>query len=152
MIWSKKARQWQNLALFLSFRFKVLALSAWNESRYGPEKNPYLGTLPLFNFLYLTGLDPAGPLFKRAKVNKRLDASHAVFVDAIHTDTRLLRLEKVLGLPVHFTVFATGTNMRMAKSDFYPNDGYHQPGCKRITFGKYLLIRMCIQTAMPCFK
>lgn len=98
----------------------------------------------------MTGLDPAGPLFKRAKVNKRLDASHAVFVDAIHTDTRLLRLEKVLGLPVHFTVFATGTNMRMAKSDFYPNDGYHQPGCKSIASGRYLLTS--IRTAIPCFK
>ena len=89
--------------------------------------------------LYLTGLDPAGPLFERGKVSDRLDASHAVFVDAIHTDTRLIRLERVIGLPVHVTVFAIGTNMRMAKSDFYANDGYHQPGCKSITFGTYLL-------------
>ena len=56
----------------------------------------------------------------------------------------------MLGLPVHFTVFATGTNMRMAKSDFYPNDGYHQPGCKSIASGRYLLTS--IRTAIPCFK
>lgn len=86
-------------------------------------------------FLINTGLDPAGPLFERWPVNNGLDASHAAFVDAIHTDTRLVRLEKLLGLEIKGTLFGIGTNMRMAKSDFYPNDGFYQPGCKNVTVG-----------------
>ena len=100
---------------------------------------------------YLTGLDPAGPLISKIEKNKRLDASHAVFVDAIHTDTRSI----VLNIPgFRKTLFSLGTNMRMAKSDFYPNDGYDQPGCKTNFnfFGKYLLILTFIWNFIPCFE
>lgn len=36
---------------------------------------------------YFSGLDPAGPLFDKYHTAARLDASDAIFVDVIHTDT-----------------------------------------------------------------
>ena len=124
---SEKHKQSQNLALTKFF------LSFWS-------------------FLYLTGLDPAGPLISGIEKKNRLDPSHAVFVDAIHTDTRLITLEENLLTGYRWEFFFLGTNKRMAKSDFYPNDGYEQPGCAKITIGTYFLILTFIWNVIPCFK
>jgi len=63
----------------------------------------------------ITGLDPANPYFETKHITKRLDASDAAFVDAIHTG--------VTGL------IAPGTLDRSAHIDFAPNGGGNQPGC-----------------------
>lgn len=84
------------------------------------------------------GLDPAGPLFENCNANDRLDAAHASFVDVIHTDTRLMTTFDTSRLRLSEDLFKLGTNMRLGDSDFYPNDGYTQPGCKKITLRKYL--------------
>ncbi|XP_034245131.1 pancreatic lipase-related protein 2-like [Thrips palmi] len=69
----------------------------------------------------ITGLDPAGPLFKDGREN-RLDKSHAAFVDIIHTCGNVFGYHDPIG-----------------HADFYPNGGgAFQPGCllADITTGK----------------
>lgn len=63
-------------------------------------------------------MDPAGPFFDNTHPAVRLDPSDAEFVDCIHTDGSSIFS---LGL---------GTPEPMGHVDFYPNGGYHQPGCK----------------------
>lgn len=59
---------------------------------------------------FLTGLDPAGPLWT---INSdRLQKTDAVYVEAIHTNRDLL-----------------GTSLNVGDTDFAPNGGYAQPGC-----------------------
>ena len=89
-------------------------------------------------FLSLTGLDPAGPLFEKRNATDRLDAAHASFVDVIHTDTRTITLSPLIKILIPKVLFKPGTKRRLGDSDFYPNDGYDQPGCKKISIGKYL--------------
>ncbi|XP_068676124.1 inactive pancreatic lipase-related protein 1-like [Montipora foliosa] len=60
----------------------------------------------------ITGLDPAGPHFNKAKKEYRLDKNDATFVDVIHTDAGF-----------------AGTTLNMGDADFYPNGGHKQPGC-----------------------
>lgn len=84
------------------------------------------------------GLDPAGPLFENCNANDRLDAAHASFVDVIHTDTRLMTTFDTSRLRLSEDLFKLGTNMRLGDSDFYPNDGFYQPGCNPPSFCKYL--------------
>lgn len=59
----------------------------------------------------ISGMDPAGPLFKGNPVESRLDKSDADFVDIIHTDSEL------------------GIQDRIGHLDFYPNGGKKQNGC-----------------------
>ncbi|KAK3929444.1 Lipase member I [Frankliniella fusca] len=69
----------------------------------------------------ITGLDPAGPLFHAGPENS-LSASHAAFVDVIHTCANVFGFHDPLG-----------------HVDFYPNGGNcFQPGCavKDMTTGK----------------
>ena len=49
----------------------------------------------------------------------RLDESDARYVDVIHTDAGFY-----------------GTDRRGGHTDFYPNGGSHQPGCRFDKFGK----------------
>lgn len=69
----------------------------------------------------ITGLDPAGPLFKDGREN-RLDKSHAAFVDIVHTCGNVFGYHDPIG-----------------HADFYPNGGgAFQPGClvEDVTTGK----------------
>nr|BCX71429.1 adult-specific protein A1 [Ischnura senegalensis] len=63
----------------------------------------------------ITGLDPAGPLFKQLPTFVRLDASDAMFVDVIHSDAELL---------------GYGIQDISGHVDFFPNGGYRQPGAE----------------------
>ncbi|KAK0167250.1 hypothetical protein PV327_004675 [Microctonus hyperodae] len=65
----------------------------------------------------ITGLDPAGPLFRDVHSTKRLDKSDALFVDVIHTSSKSCGIQKPIG-----------------HADFYPNHGITQPGCKFYDF------------------
>ncbi|XP_012261673.2 phospholipase A1-like [Athalia rosae] len=63
------------------------------------------------NFKRITGLDPAGPLFRGLNSTERLDKTDASFVEVIHTSS-LLGLQEPIG---HI--------------DFYYNGGEFQPSC-----------------------
>ncbi|NXF92252.1 LIPH Lipase, partial [Eubucco bourcierii] len=65
----------------------------------------------------ITGLDPAGPLYRGKPPGERLDPTDAQFVDVIHSDTNGLGYTEALG---HI--------------DFYPNGGADQPGCPLTIF------------------
>ncbi|CAH0718257.1 unnamed protein product, partial [Brenthis ino] len=60
----------------------------------------------------ITGLDPAGPLWSSNP--DRLSPSHAIYVEAIHTDGGLAGL---------------GIGSAVGNADFFPNGGTSQPGC-----------------------
>ncbi|XP_067158163.1 lipase member H isoform X2 [Apteryx mantelli] len=68
----------------------------------------------------ITGLDPAGPLYRGKLPSERLDPTDAQFVDVIHSDTDGLGYREALG---HI--------------DFYPNSGTDQPGCPQTIFSGY---------------
>lgn len=70
----------------------------------------------------ISALDPAGPKFYDAPLDKRLDPSDAKFVDVIHTDGGAGFFE---GLGLHEQV---------GHVDFYPNGGRTQPGCHSSPF------------------
>ncbi|KAF7496340.1 Pancreatic lipase-related protein 3 [Sarcoptes scabiei] len=61
----------------------------------------------------ITGLDPAGPAFQNANLDKRLGCDSAKLVDVIHTD----------GQDVPYF----GTLVPLGHIDFYPNYGWDQP-------------------------
>ncbi|XP_044259395.1 lipase member H-B-like [Tribolium madens] len=63
----------------------------------------------------ITGLDPAGPLFKKWPKSLRLDKDDAEFVDVIHSDAGIFGFPRSLG-----------------HVDFWPNRGISpQPGCTK---------------------
>jgi len=71
----------------------------------------------------ITALDPALPLFGAEDDSGRIDPTDAVFVDVIHTAGGGL-LEGGLAF-----------REPRGHSDFYPNEGEHQPGCGADAFG-----------------
>jgi len=82
----------------------------------------------------ITGLDPAGPGFKNAPLEMRLDPTDATFVDVIHTNAGDL-----------LTTF--GTTHISGHVDFWPNGGSHQPGCTLKVIGE--LVGVCSHLKAP---
>eukprot|EP00057_Strongylocentrotus_purpuratus_P001803 XP_001202114.2 PREDICTED: pancreatic lipase-related protein 3-like [Strongylocentrotus purpuratus] len=108
---------------------------------FAGEMQPGLGRI--------SALDAAGPSFEGTDRDCRLDETDANYVDAIHTDSSKLSEGGV------------GISQRVGHSDFYPNGGYAQPGCRwwmvgcsharsHLYFIESVRLPQCRYTAIPC--
>ncbi|XP_072172535.1 inactive pancreatic lipase-related protein 1-like [Diadema setosum] len=97
----------------------------------------------------ISALDAAGPSFEGTDPDCRLDETDALYVDAIHTDSSKLSEGGV------------GISQRVGHSDFYPNGGYAQPGCRwwmvgcsharsHLYFIESVKLPQCRFSAIPC--
>jgi len=69
---------------------------------------------------FVSGLDPAKPLYESNGPDERIADGDAKFVDVIHTNSDTLGLHAALG-----------------DIDFYPNGGKSQPRCASDTSTEY---------------
>jgi pancreatic triacylglycerol lipase len=70
------------------------------------------------NIARITALDPSQPYFEGTDPIVRIDATDAVFVEGIHTNTKSASLLEGFGVP-----------SPIGNVDIYPNGGEAQPGC-----------------------
>lgn len=76
-------------------------------------------------FFFVTGLDPAGPLFSNVLDPRfRLDPGDAGYVDVIHTGMA----HSLSFLPADFEI-GLGISKEAGHTDFFVNGGVSQPGC-----------------------
>ena len=68
------------------------------------------------SFVFITGLDPAGPWWQPNPASARLAPGSARFVDVIHSDGDCL-------------IYCLGIGKNVGHVDFYPNGNAKQPGC-----------------------
>jgi hypothetical protein len=79
------------------------------------SNNFFIMSKKTIKFARITGLDPSGPLLRKASVDKRLSQDDADFVDCIHTSTTF------------------GLQEKSGHMDFFPDGGHSSArGCEKL--------------------
>ncbi|GFY63458.1 pancreatic triacylglycerol lipase [Trichonephila inaurata madagascariensis] len=107
------------IAHFINYLYKTMGTSPESFHLIGHSVGAHVAGYAgerLHKLGRITGLDPAGPLFRNVPEIVRLDPSDAVFVDVIHSNPSPTLLQ------------GYGTTEDMGDLDFFPGGGY-PPGC-----------------------
>nr|XP_042906571.1 pancreatic triacylglycerol lipase-like [Parasteatoda tepidariorum] len=109
------------IAQFINYLYKTVGASPESFHLLGHSLGSHVAGYAgerLHKLGRITGLDPAGPFYRRVPDNVRLDPSDAVLVDVIHSDPGETILE------------GFGTAEDAGDLDFYPAGG-DPPGCDK---------------------